>query len=239
MTSMPQTAGKVRTRIPPAAAWSLVAGGALWFTLGNLHPKEDPPDVTLKEHLGIMYQNDAWYPSHAGLLLGIALIALGLIAVVRSGALQGAVHRTAFAAAAATGAATGAMLLHLVMAVEADRIAAGEATPITDAQIVLEALTAPTAGVAIAVLAALGAATRTFGNRFAAAAGIVGGLAYALAGGTFWFTDALNPLFPFSGLIGVWALVTGASLLRQAPRPTTDDQPNREDDQPNRERVTT
>lgn len=220
MRTVVETAGNVRARIPAAAGWSLVAGGALWFVFGGMHPKEDPPDVTLKEHLAIMYENDAWYPSHAGLFLGMGLIALGLFAVVRSRTLQGSMHRTVAVAAGATGAATAALLVHLVMAVDADRIAAGEATPITDVQIVLEAVTAPAAGVAIAVVAALGAATRRFGNRFAAAAGIVGGLAYALAGGTFWFTDALGPLFPLSGLIGVWAVVTGASTLRRATATT-------------------
>lgn len=215
MPTVLETVGDVRARIPAAAGWSLMAGGALWLVAGGMHPKEDPPDVTLKEHLRIMYENDAWYPSHALLFLGIGLIALALVLVVRSRALQAPVHRAAVGAAGATGAATVAVLIHLLMAVDADRIAAGEATPITDVQIVLEAVTAPAAGVAIAVVALLGGATRTFGNRFAAAAGILGGLAYALAGGTFWFTDALDPLFPLAGLIGVWAAVTGASTLHR------------------------
>lgn len=215
MPTVLETVGDVRARIPAAAGWSLMAGGALWLVAGRMHPKEDPPDVTLKEHLRIMYENDAWYPSHALLFLGIGLIALALVLVVRSRALQAPVHRAAVGAAGATGAATVAVLIHLLMAVDADRIAAGEATPITDVQIVLEAVTAPAAGVAIAVVALLGGATRTFGNRVAAAAGILGGLAYALAGGTFWFTDALDPLFPLAGLIGVWAAVTGASTLHR------------------------
>lgn len=224
MSTVMGTAGNVRARIPAAAGWSLVAGGGLWFVAGALHPKEDPPDVTVKEHLRIMYENDAWYPSHGLFLVGIGLIAVALAAVVRRRALQGAVHRAALAAAWTTGAATAAVLVHLLSALDADRIAAGEATPITDAQIVLEAVTAPAAGVAIAVLAALGAATRRFGNRSAAVAGIVGGLAYALAGGTFWFTDALDPLFPLAGLIGVWAVLTGASTLRQVNATTPERQ---------------
>lgn len=210
-----QAVDKVRARLPMAASWSLVAGGALWFVGGGLHPKEDPPDVTLTEHLRIMYENDSWYPSHALLFLGVALIAVALVFVVRSRALPDSLQRAAVVAAVGTGAATVAALFHLVMAVDADRIAAGQATPITDVQIVLEALTAPSAGVAIALLAVLGAATRTVGNWAAAAAGSVGGLAYALAGGTLWFTDALNPLFPLAGLIGIWAIVCGLSALRR------------------------
>ena len=42
----------------------------------------------------------------------------------------------------------------------------------------------------------------------------VGGIGNALAGGTSPWTDALDPLFPLAGLLGVWAIVTAVSLLR-------------------------
>lgn len=206
----------------PLAAWALLAGGVTWFVGGGLHPKEDPPGVSLKEHLHVMYLNDSWYPSHALLLLGIALIAAALVSLSRAGTRNRRVQRaTAFAAGAAA-AATVAAFLHLVMAVEADRIAAHQATPVTDLQVVLEAVTAPVLGLAIATLAVLRASSSSLADRAAAVLGVVGGGAYGLAGGTFWFTDSLNALFPLAGCIGVWAVVTAVSVLRdRAPRAHT------------------
>lgn len=55
--------------------------------------------------------------------------------------------------------------------------------------------------------------TRTVGNWVTAALGVVGGMAYGLAGGTFLFTDRLDFLFPFSSAIGLWAIATGIWLL--------------------------
>lgn len=39
----------------------------------------------------------------------------------------------------------------------------------------------------------------------------------ALAGATFLLTDALDPLFPLAGAIGLWAVATGIALLRRTP----------------------
>jgi len=47
--------------------------------------------------------------------------------------------------------------------------------------------------------------------------GAVGGAAFALAGATFLLTDALDPLFPLAGAIGLWAVATGIWLRRRAP----------------------
>jgi hypothetical protein len=43
---------------------------------------------------------------------------------------------------------------------------------------------------------------------------VIGGVGYALASGTFAFTDALDPLFPIASLFGPWAVITAVSLLR-------------------------
>jgi len=55
--------------------------------------------------------------------------------------------------------------------------------------------------------------TRTIGNWVAAVLGVIGGVAYALAGGTFLLTDRLNFLFPISSGIALWAMAAGIGLL--------------------------
>jgi hypothetical protein len=184
-----------------------------------MHPEEDPPDVTLKEHLRVMYEDGNWYPSHTLQLIGVVLVAVALVALVRSGALAHARNAQRAGVVAAVGAVGWAFgsFLHLIAATEADRIAADRSTPLTDALIVVETITVPVFCVGIVLLAVVGLRTALVGNRTAAACAIVGGVAYAVAGATFVFTDALDPLFPLASLIGVWAVVTGASMLR---RPT-------------------
>jgi hypothetical protein len=140
---------------------------------------------------------------------------------VRTGSLRDVAraHTAAVVAAVATTAAAAGSLLHLVSASEADRIASGDSTPLTDVLVVVETIYAPAFGLSIAALAVVGALTRTLGNWVAAVFGVVGGLAYALAGSTFLFTDALDPLFPVSSAIAVWAAIVGISALRGSRAP--------------------
>lgn len=200
-------------RIP----WALIAGGAIYFVGGAMHPEEDPPDVTLKEHLRVMYEDGNWYASHTLQLIGVVLVAVALVALARSGALariRNAQRAGVAAAAGAVGWAFGSFL-HLIAATEADHIATGHSTPLTDALIVVETVTVPLFSLGVVLLAVVGLRTGLVGNRTATACALVGGVAYAVAGATFAFTDALDPLFPLAGFIGVWAVVTGASMLRR------------------------
>jgi hypothetical protein len=47
---------------------------------------------------------------------------------------------------------------------------------------------------------------------------IIGGFGCALAGATFVWTDALDPLFPLAGLLGLWAIVL-RSACSDTPEP--------------------
>lgn len=194
--------------------FTLLAGGVVFFAGGPMHPSVDPPDVTVKEHLRLMFDEPTWYPSHTVLTIGLAVMAYGLITLVRSGALVNSPARTAARVAAlATTIAVPAMLLHLVAAVDADRIASGASTPLTDIQVIVETITVPFFGLSIAALALIGGLTRTLGNKIVAIPGVLGGVGYALAGATFLFTDVFDPLFPAASGIAVWAAAVGVTLL--------------------------
>jgi hypothetical protein len=216
-----------QNRTPRLVGWALLAGGLTFFVGGAMHPEEDPPDATLKEHLHAMYEDGNWYPGHGLLLVGTALIALALVALARSGALAQvrAAHTAAMAAAGASVLAVLAAFLHLVMASEGDRIAAGDTTPLTDANLVVESIAAPLFGLAVAWLAIVGSRTGTLGGRSAAVLAVLGGVPYAIAGGTFTFTDATDVLFPLAGFIGLWAVVTGVGVLRRSPAPNPSELP--------------
>jgi hypothetical protein len=195
-----------------------MAGGIIYFLGGSLHPREDVEGVGVKERVLPMFRDDAWYPSHTLLLAGTGLIAVVLVLVALRRPFAGRAHTALVAAAVASVLATLGTTLHLVMASEADHIAAHGSTPLTDLNTVVETVTAPAFGLTVAALAIIGAATRTFGNRAAAVLAVVGGVAYALASATFAFTDVLDPLFPVASLFGPWAVITAISLLRRPAR---------------------
>jgi len=216
MSTLSRSVERTRaTHVSPLVGSLLIAGGLIYFAGGSMHPKEDPVGVSLKERLRIMYEDPAWYPAHTVFLVGMVLLAAALVVLVRSGGLRAVAraHTAAVVAAVATSAAAAGSLLHLLSGSEADRIAAGESTPLTDVLLVAETIYAPAFGLGIAALAVVGALTRTIGNWPVALLGVIGGLAYALAGGTFVLTDALDPLFPVSSAIAGWAVIAGVTAL--------------------------
>lgn len=203
--------------INPLVAQTLLLGGAFFLAGGPMHPKEDPPDVSVQEHLRIMYENPLWYPSHAVLFVGMALIAASLVVLARgrSFAPVPRAHVATVIAAVAASVAAAVMLLHLVAAAEAEAIAAGDSTPLTDVLVIVETIAVPAFGISMAALAVIGATTRTLGNPVTALLGVAGGVGYALAGATFLFTDALNFLFPTAAGIALWTMAAGIGLLRR------------------------
>lgn len=216
MTTVSRTGERPRVdRSQLLIGWTLLAGGVLFLAGGPLHPKEDPPGVSVKEHLRVMYEDPAWFAAHAVLLAGMVLIAVGLVGLARTRALaaEPRAHTAAVVAAFAAAVGAPAMLLHLVAAADADRLAAGAATPLTDVQVVVETITVPLFGFAVAALAVLGAATRTIGNRVTAVLGALGGIGYGLAGATFLVTDAFDPLFPAAAGIAIWTGAAGLGLV--------------------------
>ncbi|MEO6512667.1 MAG: hypothetical protein ABIO16_16830 [Nocardioides sp.] len=215
MTTLQQS--RVRVRTSALAVWSLVGGGIAFFAGGAMHPKEDPPGITGKEHLHVMFQDPLWYPAHAVLLLGMLLMTVGLVRLVRDANYAGTPVGTALRlAAVASALGTGDMVLHLLAKLQDGAVAAGDTALLVDAHLVIESITVPLFGLAITWLAVTGARGRAFGNWFIAAFAVVGGVTYAVAAGTIGFTEALDALFPFAGLIGVWAVATGLWLRRSA-----------------------
>jgi hypothetical protein len=216
MSTMPTTEEKILARrTSPLVGWGLLIGGAFFLAGGPMHPKEDPPGVSVKEHMRIMFEDPAWYPSHAVLLVGMALIAASLVALARGRSLSGVprAHAVAVIAAVAASLAAPGMLLHLVSASEADAIAAHQSTPITDVEVIVETITVPAFGFSIAALAVIGAMTRTLGNLVTAVPGVIGGVGYGLASATFLFTDRLDFLFPTATGIALWTIAAGIGLL--------------------------
>lgn len=195
--------------------WGLLAGGALFLAGGPMHPSEDPEGVSLKEHLRLMYEDPAWYPSQAVLFAGVTLIAVSLVVLARGRAFADVPRLHAVTVVAAVTASLAAVdwLVRLVSAGEADAIAAGRATPISDVQVVMETITVPAFCLGVIALAIVGGRSRALGNPAAAVLAVLGGVGHGLASGTILFTDRFDVLFPAAAGIALWAMAVGGMML--------------------------
>ena len=197
------------------AAVGLAAAGLLLAAGGVLHPRVDT-GVTFEAGLVGMFESGAWVMAHALTMAGFAALAASLAVLVR-GSVWGRI--------AVAGAALAAIesVPHLLAASEADALAAGGSTPLTDLHTVLQAVATPAVGLSIAALAVMSAPTRALGSgRIAAAFAVVGGIAFALAGPAIALTQnsELSPLFAGSAGIAIWCVVSGARMARAETRGT-------------------
>ena len=193
------------------AALGLAAAGLLLAAGGVLHPRVDK-GVTFEAGLVGMFESGAWVAAHALTMAGFAALAVSLAGLVR-GSVWGRI--------AVAGAALAAVesVPHLLAASEADALAGGGSTPLTDLHTMLQAVATPAVGLSIAALAVVSARSRALGSgRVAAAVAVVGGVAFALAGPAIALTEnsGLSPLFAGSAGIALWCVVSGVRLVRRA-----------------------
>jgi hypothetical protein len=208
----------MQTRTTPPAA-TLAAAGLLLAAGGLMHPHADA-EAGYEQALAGMFGASAWTASHGLTLSAFLLVAVALAALLRAVGDGWAVRvrRAGWAVVAGAGLAAVEAVPHLLASTEADALLRGDATPLTDLHAVLQAVATPAFGLAVAALALTTAGDRTLGNgRVAALAGVLGGLAYALAGPLMLLTEdpALSPLFAGAAPIAVWFVLAGARTGRR------------------------
>lgn len=202
-----------RVRRPDRLAGGLLVLGGVAFVAGGATHPGDSGEGSKVEQLHEMLVDPAWYPSHALLLVAMAALATAVVLLMRSGVLGLRLAPLSAVVATVAVAATVGMTVHLFAALGAEGIAHGEETVLYRMQTWNETLLDPLWALAFTALAVVGGLTRALGNRLTAVLGAVGGLAFALASATIAFTDALDPLFPVSALLGLWAVAVGVLVL--------------------------
>lgn len=189
-----------------AAFVALALGGVLFNVYGPMHPG-DSGHGNKVEQLHEMLVDAAWYPAHLVGLLAVAGFAAGAWALRGRG--SAGVRRLNWVVWVVAAVAVPAMAVHALTAALADSIAAGEANLVYYVAVVNETFVSAAWALAFTALAVVGGLTRTVGNVVTAALGLVGGGVLAAVYATIAFTDALDPLFPIGGLLGLWAVVVG------------------------------
>ncbi|MGG5257925.1 hypothetical protein [Phycicoccus avicenniae] len=212
-------AGRRRPRRWAATA-TLGLGGLLLAAGGGRHPQGS--GATVQEHLASMLSAPTWGVSHALLVAGTALGAVGLTLLARSGSLTRRTRRWSALTAAGWVFGTVEMVVHLLAAGDAHHLEHGEATPVLDLHVLLSVGATPLTGLLLAVLAVLVARDeRTWPARLLAAPGVVGGLGYGVAAPLVVVTDdvAWTALFPLQAGMALWLVGTALRLaLRRTGR---------------------
>ena len=203
-------------------AAALTAGGLLLAAGGLMHPQADA-EKSYEEALAGMFGASAWTASHGLTMAGFLLVSVAMAALLRKVAhgWTTPARIAGWAVVAGAGLAAVESLPHLLASSEGDALLRGDTTPLTDLHAVLQAVSTPAFGLAVAALALTTARDRTLGNgRIAAAVATVGGIAFALAGPLLAITKdpALSPLFAGAAALAVWIVLAGArttSRLRE------------------------
>jgi hypothetical protein len=200
---------------PIIGGLSLALGGVTFTAGGATHPS-DSGEGNKVEQLHDMLVDGAWYPSHALLVVSMALFAVGILALRRRTDLDQTMTRLLRVVGVIAIVATIGMTVHLLEAINADSLADGEANAYSVLQTLNEIFVDATWGLALMALAVVGGATRAVGNRITLVLGLVGGACFALASATIPFTDRFDGLFPVATLLGIWAVVIGVLEIRRS-----------------------
>lgn len=198
---------------PRLAGPAFLLGGIAFFIGGATHPTDSGKGNKVLQ-LREMLVDSSWYPSHALLLVAMALFAAGILALRRRPDLTPGMGKVLKYAAVIACIATVSMTVHLFGALGGDSLADGKHSLISRVQTLNATIDAAWA-LAIAALAVLGGLTRTVGNRATIPFGLIGGVAFAVASATVPYTDTFDPLFKMGSLIAVWAVLTGITAIRR------------------------
>lgn len=156
-----------------------------------------------------MLVNPNWFPSHLAMLIGFGLMALGIMRFRRIMPHSPAVRRWSGLAAIGLVLQTVEMAFHLASMVDADKLAAGLATPILSTHIVLALTIYPLLAILMSGLIVAAARTRELGNPWVAPLGIAGLVAQAVAVVLVVGFDMLAARigFPMVMLFAIWTVV--------------------------------
>lgn len=205
---------------------ALVAGGVLMLVGGPMHP-DSPAELSLREELAFMMDDDAWVPAHAVLFVAVALFTFGLWRVRRVGEWPTRAAGALRFAVVAFALYTVEAFVHLIAVVDVDRLRDGEFAPVAFTHLALGTVLYPFSGLALVYLAWRLLPTWSLPQRAFAVAGMVGGAFHAAAlPTTLILRDTeVSFMFAIAGiLLAVWSVAAGLVGLRTAAATRSNDE---------------
>jgi hypothetical protein len=198
--------------MPADRLWRILfaAGGVIMAAGGPLHPRG--------ETMHSMLIDPNWFPSHMAQLVGFGLMTLGMMRFRRVLPHSPAVRRWSGLAALGLALQTVEMAFHLASMVDAEKLAAGLATPVLSTHIVLALTIYPLLAILVSGLIVVAARTRELGTPLLAPLGIAGLVAQAIAVVLVAGFDmqAARIGFPMVMLFAIWTVVVSLMPSRTA-----------------------
>jgi hypothetical protein len=198
--------------MPADRLWRILfaAGGVIMAAGGPLHPRG--------ETMHSMLIDPNWFPSHMAQLVGFGLMTLGMMRFRRVLPHSPAVRRWSGLAALGLALQTVEMAFHLASMVDAEKLAAGLATPVLSTHIVLALTIYPLLAILRSGLIVVAARTRELGTPLLAPLGIAGLVAQAIAVVLVAGFDmqAARIGFPMVMLFAIWTVVVSLMPSRTA-----------------------
>jgi hypothetical protein len=198
--------------MPTTNVWRILvaAGGVLILVGGSMHPDgatAETIEATLADM--IVGHEGQWVAAHGLYTVGLGFLCLGFAGARRARAWPTAEQALPFAIGAAA-LATVDLAIHTLSVIDGEELAAGAMPTLTKFHLVLSVVGGVVFGVALALLAWRVMKPWSGGLLLIGAAGILGGVATALAVPVVIATDS-DALFPIAGIATtVWAI--GAAL---------------------------
>jgi hypothetical protein len=198
--------------MPADRLWRILfaAGGVIMAAGGPLHPRG--------ETMHSMLIDPNWFPSHMAQWVGFGLMTLGMMRFRRVLPHSPAVRRWSGLAALGLALQTVEMAFHLASMVDAEKLAAGLATPVLSTHIVLALTIYPLLAILMSGLIVVAARTRELGTPLLAPLGIAGLVAQAIAVVLVAGFDmqAARIGFPMVMLFAIWTVVVSLMPSRTA-----------------------
>lgn len=189
------------------ASWRpfLIVAGILMIAGAMTHPR----DPSMQQ----MLLNPIWVPSHALMLVGYVSLLASLFLLRRGGVALG---RWMSIVIAGTALQTLEAFFHLIAVIDADRMAAGHATPVFTTHMLLGAVGYPVFALAGIALVVAGVRARALGSWWIAPLGILGAILPGLAGIlVIWMgVSGVGVLFAGIAIFGLWAILAAMMPVR-------------------------
>jgi hypothetical protein len=192
----------------------LGVGGLVMAVGGSLHPHD--AKETLTDTLVGLLSSPVWGMSHVLIIVGVALVVMGLAGARQERLFPVSVRPWLTVAIVCWAISVIELVPHLLAGSEHHALEAGESTPMLTAHLTLSVVTGPLLGLSVAALAvAVARAARTVPAWLLAVVGVVGGLVFGAAAPVVAVTQdpAFTALFSADALVSVWLVGTALRLL--------------------------
>lgn len=178
-----------------------IVGGALFFAGSYQHPRGEMLE---------MLRHPVWFRSHFIILIGLIMITSALV-IFRRSLPSRSLDRWIMLATIAAALESVEMAVHTISMIDADRLAAGHATPTLTAHLSMATVIYPIYGVIMIGFIFKAQKAGVMGSPWIGWIGMIGALAHGMVMGLMWLgVPGVRILFPIAAIsLSLWYILAG------------------------------